>query len=91
MATQWLDAEFDIIHRLAMMLDAEAQGEGGVVLRREIRYLENAFGLNPGARQRLRWKVGEEGADKVQPDPCVRMCRSNAARPVHPFAVTTSQ
>jgi hypothetical protein len=60
MATQWLDAEFDTIHRLALMHDAEARGEGSVTLRREIRYLEDAFGLNPASRARLRWGIGPQ-------------------------------
>ncbi len=57
MATQWLDADHDTLLRLAHMIDAEARGEGGTVLRREIRYLEDAFGLNPASRARLRWQI----------------------------------
>ena len=61
MATEWIDADFATVHRLAMMLDAEARGEGTVTLRREIRYLEDRFGLNPASRARLRWQIGAEG------------------------------
>ncbi len=67
MATEWLDADFDTIHRLAMMLDWEGRGEGNVTLCREIRYLEDAFGLNPASRVRLRWEIGPEGGADGQP------------------------
>ena len=60
MATQWLDADFDTIHRLALMRDAAARGEGSVTLRREIGYLEDAFGLNPASRARLRWVIEDQ-------------------------------
>jgi hypothetical protein len=68
MATQWIEADFDTIHRLALMQDAEARGEGGTVLRREIRLLEDAFGLNPASRARLRWQIGEREETK-RPSP----------------------
>jgi hypothetical protein len=42
-------------------VDWEARGEGNVTLRREIRLLEDAFGLNPASRARLRWQIGSEG------------------------------
>jgi hypothetical protein len=61
MATEWLEADHDTVLRLAYMVDAEGRGEGGTVLRREIRYLEGAFGLNPASRARLRWEVEPTG------------------------------
>lgn len=60
MATEWLDAEFDTIHRLAYMIDAASRGEANATLLREIRYLEDAFGLNPASRARLRWQIADE-------------------------------
>jgi hypothetical protein len=62
MATERIDADFATVHRLAMMLDAEARGGGNVPQRREIRHLEDAFGLNPASRARLRWQIGPEDA-----------------------------
>jgi len=63
MATEWIDADFDTIPRLALMVDADARGESSVTLRREIRLLGDAFGLNPASRVRLRWQIGtEDGA-----------------------------
>jgi hypothetical protein len=59
MATQWIDADFDTILRLALMQDADARGEGNATLRREIRLLHEAFGLSPASRARLRWEIGE--------------------------------
>ncbi len=50
-----------------MMLDWEGRGEGNVTLCREIRYLEDAFGLNPASRVRLRWEIGPEGGADGQP------------------------
>ena len=57
MATQWADADFDTVCRLALMRDLEARGHGNSTLRREIRLLEDAFGLNPASRARLRWEI----------------------------------
>ena len=76
MATEWIDADFATVHRLAMMLDAEARGEGTVTLRREIRYLEDAFGLNPAARARLHWQIGPEGGAEVRRLPSSRRIRA---------------
>jgi hypothetical protein len=76
MATQWIEADFDTIHRLALMQDAEARGEGGTVLRREIRLLEDAFGLNPASRARLRWQIGPEGGAGVRTLPTVHRIRA---------------
>jgi hypothetical protein len=77
MATEWIDADFDTILRLALMQDAEARGEGNTVLRREIRLLEDAFGLNPASRARLRWQVCEDAKTEAQaPRPEVRRVRA---------------
>jgi hypothetical protein len=50
------------------MRDAEARGEGNTVLRREIRYLEEAFGLTPASPARLRWRIGAEAVVRSLPD-----------------------
>jgi hypothetical protein len=77
MATQWLEADYDTLRRLAYMVDAEARGEGGTVLRREIRLLEDAFGLNPAARARLRWQIGDDAKPEARASrPNVRRLRA---------------
>jgi hypothetical protein len=77
MATEWLAADYDTVLRLAYMVDAEARGDGNTVLRREIRYLEDAFGLNPASRARLRWQIGEVAETETQPPrPQVRRLRA---------------
>jgi hypothetical protein len=78
MATIYIDADFDTIHRLALMRDVEARGEGNATLRREIRLLENAFGLNPASRARLRWQIGDATETKPPPTSAARaFARSN--------------
>jgi hypothetical protein len=69
MATEWLEADHDTVLRLAYMVDAVACGEGGAVLLREIRHLEEAFGLSPMARRRLGWEIGPERGADVHPHP----------------------
>jgi len=66
MATQWIEADRNTLLRLAMMRDWETRGDGGTVLRREIRLLEDAFGLNPASRARLRWEIGPAGGAEVR-------------------------
>ncbi len=77
MATQWHAADFDTLHRLAMMRDWEARGEANATLRREIRLLEDRFGLNPTSRARLRWQIGPEaGAELREVRPGIRRLRA---------------
>lgn len=66
MATQWLEVEYWTLLRLAYMVEAEKRGEANATLLREMRYLEDAFGLNPASRVRLRWQIGPEGGAEVR-------------------------
>jgi hypothetical protein len=82
MATQWIDADLDTLLRLAYMADWEGRGEGNVTLRREIRVLEDAFGLNPASRAHLRWQIGPDDDSNLLPihgEPCHR--RKTEAEP----------
>ena len=61
-AIKWLEVEFWTLLRLASMVEAEKRGEANATLLREMRYLEDAFGLSPASRRRLRWVIeGEDG------------------------------
>ena len=66
MATQWVEVEYWTLVRLARMIDLERRGEANTVIRREIRYLEDAFGLNPASRARLRWQIGPEAGAEMR-------------------------
>jgi hypothetical protein len=84
MATEWIEADHDTLLRLAYMVDAEARGQGGTVLYREIRLLESSFGLNPASRVRLRWEIGPEGGADVQRPSDSRQLRAVDRRPPPP-------
>ena len=59
MATQWLDADKEPLLRLAWMRDELEGGRATAALMREMRVLEDAFGLTPYGRRRLDWWVAE--------------------------------
>ena len=65
----------DRVDRRRLRHDPAARLHGGrrrprrrhVTLRREIPYLEDAFGLTPASRVRLRWEIGPEGGADGRP------------------------
>jgi hypothetical protein len=61
-AKHWLLADVASLELLAWMRDQVARGDGRAMLYREIRALEDRFGLSPVSRRRLGWDETRESA-----------------------------
>jgi hypothetical protein len=59
-AKHWLVADVASLELLAWMRDQVARGDARAMLFREIRALEDRFGLSPVSRRRLGWDVARE-------------------------------
>ena len=61
MATAWLPADEPALRRAIVLVDVSLRGEASGVELKELRALEEAFGLSPKARRALRWAVQDSG------------------------------
>jgi hypothetical protein len=61
-AKHWLVADVASLELLAWMRDQVARGDGRAMLFREIRALEDRFGLSPVSRRRLGWDVTRQNS-----------------------------
>ena len=74
MSTQWVEADLEVLGRLAMLWDAFYHKPHAQLLA-EIRLQEQRFGLSPLDRSRLQWEVSRaEGAEQKhrRPEPAKR-------------------
>jgi hypothetical protein len=66
-AKHWLLADVASLELLADLRDQVARGDGRAMLFREIRAVEDRFGLSPVSRRRLGWDVAR-GSPEVSSD-----------------------
>ena len=66
MATQWIEVDEHGLRELALLIEQSRQHLSPTLLR-EIRLREDAYGLSPMSRRRLRWEIGPEGGAEVRP------------------------
>lgn len=59
MATEWDAADLSTVLRMAMLHDQALRGTATGVQLRELRMLEDRFGLSPKARRTMRWAIDE--------------------------------
>jgi hypothetical protein len=72
-AVLWRSFDEPAVARLCLLYAQVFAGlldDKGVLM--EVRSLEDRFGLNPRARQQLRWLVAEESAGPAKPKPARR-------------------
>lgn len=61
MASFWQADDLPMLRRLVLLYDECERGEATVAAQAEMRQLTDKFGLNPRARQQLRWLPPVEG------------------------------
>ena len=65
-ATQWIEVDEHGLREIALLRD-QSRRQPSPTLLREIRLREDAYGLSPMSRRRLRWEIGPEGGAEVRP------------------------
>jgi len=75
-ATQWIEVDEHGLREIALLRD-QSRRQPSPTLLREIRLREDAYGLSPMSRRRLRWEIGPEGGAEVRP-PQTRIRRVQA-------------
>lgn len=79
MATQWIEVDEYGLRELALLIEQSREHVSPTLLR-EIRLREDAYGLSPMSRRRLRWEIGPDGGAEVRPLP-TRVRRIRAIDP----------